>query len=278
MFAVCHWGPGDEERRDAAVVIGSLTVVAKSGPGSAHPERAARNTNPSLHLRVAGRRRQPARWDVVPCREHLKRLENGLGMLCLVLGDHVKDRSISDQRIAGIIEVSPCQELKHIGTHARQIVMACVGVENLDLTADRPGCLERVICRLETGVPRWPPPDPLDQPEFLVGRDVTEIPERWAEDRIGAPREPDIVEGREKLKCPRAYTLEAVRDQRGAGTHLLRVVSSECPRQRGISHSEPSHHPRFTLVTNRPRPGRRRVRRDGRPWTCSRYRSLVGHR
>ena len=178
----------------------SFAVVAEAVGGRTDGERASGHR----HARVIDRRgdgRLVATLGAVGAiGEHLEGLQNGLGVLGLVLGDHLERKPSSRQRRPVAIQIGPGEHVEGALTHGGQVGAAPLSVQERDLCAFGPRSLERIVGALKLGVLGWRAAEGACEPQLFVGGDVPQIPYRRTHDRVGCARQVALGERRIQLE------------------------------------------------------------------------------
>jgi hypothetical protein len=149
-------------------------------------------------------------------------------VLVLVRQDHLVDEAVCQQRVLGI-ELDPVEDLEGPVADIRQVGADLVGAEDRKLAADLPRLLDCIVERPELPSKRLAAADSLNEPELLEVRDVPEIPDQRAEDRVVDAVQLLVAEWLDQLQSVSTRLLQTPGDLRLAiGSGPATTLCSGC--------------------------------------------------
>ena len=210
----------------------------RAGVGEA-PPRGAHREWPRRHRAPLGTGRRsgvgqgaPERRHIATRGQHLQRLQDGLGVLGLVLGHHLEDEALGQQGRGGVVEIAGGERLQRALADRAQVVVGGRLVQDLGLSAARSRRLEGVVDVVQLGVEGRVAAHATREPQLLVGPDVPEVPEGRAQEAAHLGHEALVVERREQLEGAAPGRAEPFTEEGSAIGHA--VEDSPSPRDRDV--------------------------------------------
>ena len=216
------------------------------------------STQPPAAGRGRGRARRRRRH-VRAGREHLQGLEHRLGVLRLVLHHHLEREAVPRERVGVVAQVGRRQHIERPLPHVAEEGVGLAGRQQRRGAPVPPGRLGGVVELIELRVEGGPSSDAPHQPQLLVRRDVTEVPDGWAQQRAGLAGQVLVRERPEDPERPAARPLQPVGEHRSQRVHdendgrprpgggVTRLTGCETP-QREQPHGTPVIRHRHTNV------------------------------
>jgi hypothetical protein len=124
-------------------------------------------------------------------------------VLQLVAQDHLVQHRVG---------IAAVERREHARAHGGQVLARAGRVEQLDLAADGPRRLERVVAGREVRAQQRLAREAVHEPQVLVGGDVREIPHERAHDRVDLALEVTRAQVPDEGERPAAHRLQAVHD------------------------------------------------------------------
>ena len=192
----------DPERRHVHEVSRPLVVEA----GRVHPCPSRRVRRGRAPRRAARRVAAGGAGAVRTCAflggQELDRGEQRLGVLVLVLGDHVVDEAVAQEGVRAVgAHVALLEQIDGPGADGVAIGARLGEVEQRQGLPHPAGLLEGVVEVVEA-LARRLGPEPPHEPEVLVVGDVGEIPEQRRHQDVVLPAEDGLVEGLQDRQEP----------------------------------------------------------------------------
>src|SRR2546421_3955971 len=200
--AVRHGKRVDLELRNVDLVPRALVVVREPVESGAGHEGPARDAHHAAGARGATRARPPLTRLVDARLREREGLQHRLGVLVLVLDDHVPDN------VAG----AAGEHLERTCADGRQVLARAQEVEMRHVAAHGARGLQGVVDAQELGVHRVEPARPHAEPELLERGDVREVPHQRTHQRIVDPVHIRVRDGLDQPQRPRPRLVQEVAD------------------------------------------------------------------
>ncbi len=211
-LALADRSPVDLEGRQVELVHRPLVVVGEAGAAPPHPKTAGRHPHPAGGAGGGGRQRAPAGGRIGRGLEHLHRLQQGLLVLLLVLGDHLVDQAAA-QQLRPLVDRDPGQHRQALLAHPLEVGAERLLVGQRQALALRPRIALRVEHRREVPLLGSQPGQPPAQPLFLEMADMAEVPDHRAEDGDLLAPQGAPVQHRDQRQRPLPHLPQAAGDR-----------------------------------------------------------------